>query len=101
MNLLPKAEGEVRTMQIRVQVNVVRGSERPRRSRRRVLMPAGLLVVALAVTTPFAFGALRITGFADVPPSNPNHDAIDRVTNAGIMTPCQTSPQLLFCPTTQ
>ena len=83
-----------------IRVQVVRESRRPRsRKRHATLIGLGLLT-GLAVAVPLALGAVRITGFADVPPSNPNHDAIDRVTNAGIMTPCQTSPQLLFCPTT-
>ena len=88
-------------MQIRLNLQVVReAAPRPRRRRRRLAL-VGFAVLALGVGVPLAFANGLITGFADVPPSNPNHDAIDRVTNAGIMTPCQTSPQLLFCPTTQ
>src|SRR5438105_11661574 len=83
-----------------VRVQFVRESSRPRSRKRRLTLVGFGLAAALVVAVPFALGAVRITGFADVPPSNPNHDAIDRVTNAGIMTPCQTSPQLLFCPTT-
>jgi hypothetical protein len=87
-------------MQIRLQVQVVRGPERPRGRRRRLLLLAAGLLAAVGVATPFALSAARIVGFSDVPPSNPNHDAIDRVTDAGIMYPCQTSPSLLFCPKT-
>src|SRR5438105_14829779 len=83
-----------------VRVQFVRESSRPRSRKRRLTLVGFGLAAALVVAVPFALGAVTITGFADVPPSNPNHDAIDRVTNAGIMTPCQTSPQLLFCPTT-
>src|SRR5438105_642039 len=45
---------------------------------------AGLLVgfaVAVGVASPLALSAARIVGFSDVPPSNANYDAIDRVTN--------------------
>jgi hypothetical protein len=49
---------------------------------------------------PLALSAGKIIGFGDVPPSNPNHDAIDRVTDAQIMYPCATSPSLQFCPKT-
>jgi hypothetical protein len=55
-------------------------------------------VVVTALSTPVAFAAIKNDVFSDVPSTAADHDAINRVYNAGIMHPCATSPSLMFCP---
>ena len=80
---------------MRIYVNVVRGPERPRRWRRRVVL---LAAVAAAVAAPLAYSAAKDAYFSDVPSSAADSPQIDRVYLAGIMKPCATEPSLMFCP---
>src|SRR5436190_463154 len=56
------------------------------------------VTVAAAVGAQVAYGVVKNDVFSDVPSTAADHDAINRVYNAGIMKPCATSPSLMFCP---
>jgi hypothetical protein len=83
-----------------IRIQLVRESPRRdgRRRRPRPLLVALVAVAALAASAPFALGSLLSDRYSDVPATNPAHDSINRVVDAGIMTPCESSPGSRFCP---
>src|SRR2546423_15047109 len=67
----------------------------------RVGVRRWLLLVVIAVVSvgsQVAYGVVKNDVFSDVPSTAADHDAINRVYEAGIMHECATSPSLQFCP---